>query len=230
MIPGNHDASTALQFLAELKHKDRLSSLLSAGHERRESRLRSALGAVKLTGYSLDLLSWDDGPLGLVAARPYSMGGDRLYFRSFLKRRHGVASFEESAAKLRALVDQAPRDIIILSHNGPAGLGTARDDIWGCDFRREGGDFGDPDLRDAIAYALGRGKKVHAVIAGHMHHRLKGPGGERRYWQTTRNGVLYLNAARVPRIRLRAPGRPRHHISLTLDENGARAEAVWVQD
>jgi hypothetical protein len=42
--------------------------------------------------------------------------------------------------------------------------------------------------------------------------------------------VLYVNAARVPRIRRRAPGQPRHHVALTLDEAGARAEALWVQD
>jgi uncharacterized protein (TIGR04168 family) len=230
MIAGNHDASSALQFLAELKHHDHLAALLSLGHERREAALRTALGPVKLVGYSLDLLSWEGGSLGLVTARPYSMGGDRLYFRSYLKRRHGVASFEDSAAKLRRLVDQAPRDIIILSHNGPAGLGAARDDIWGCDFRANGGDFGDPDLRDVVAYAFAQGKTVHAVVAGHMHHRLKGGGGERKCWQLKRNGVLYINAARVPRIRFRAPGQPRHHIALTLDDRGARAEAVWIEN
>jgi uncharacterized protein (TIGR04168 family) len=230
MIPGNHDASTALQFLAELRHHDRLAALLSLGNERREAALRAALGPVKLVGYSLDRLDWDGRPLGLIAARPYSMGGDRLYFSAYLKRRHEVDSFAASAARLRALVDEAPRDIIFLSHNGPSGLGAARDDLWGCDFRAEGGDFGDPDLRAAIDYALRAGRKVHAVVAGHMHHRLKGGGGERKHWQLQRDGVLYINAARVPRIRRRAAGQPRHHIALTLDENGARAEAVWIQD
>jgi uncharacterized protein (TIGR04168 family) len=230
MIPGNHDASTALLFLAELRHYERLAALLSFGHEGREDALRAVLDPVKLVGYSLDRLDWDGRWLGLIAARPYSMGGDRLYFSAFLKRRYGVASFEDSATKLRALVDEAPRDIIFLSHNGPAGLGSARDDIWGCDFRPEGGDFGDPDLHAAIDYALRAGKKVHAVIAGHMHHRLKGGGGERKHWQLQRDGVLYINAARVPRIRRRAAGQPRHHIALTLDETGARAEAVWIQN
>ncbi|MGH8459189.1 MAG: hypothetical protein ACRESV_07555, partial [Nevskiales bacterium] len=105
---------------------------------------------------------------------------------------------------------------------------SARDDIWGCDFRPEGGDFGDPDLRAAVEYAIALGKTVHAVIAGHMHHRLKGGGGERRYWQIRQDGILYINAARVPRIRRRVPGQPRHHVALTLDEHGVRAEAVWV--
>ncbi|MGH8454434.1 MAG: metallophosphoesterase, partial [Nevskiales bacterium] len=86
MIPGNHDATSAAQFLAELNHATRLAALLSVGQGRRESGLRRALGAVKLVGYSLDLLPWHGKPLGLLAARPYSMGGDRLYFRSYLQR------------------------------------------------------------------------------------------------------------------------------------------------
>lgn len=228
LIPGNHDATSAPQFLAELKHNSSLAALFSAGHARRETRLRKALSAVKLVGYSLDRLEWQGKPLGLISGRPYSMGGDRLYFRSYLQRRFGVASFEDSITKLRALVDQAPQDIVFLSHNGPAGLGSARDDIWGCDFRATGGDFGDPDLRAAIDYAVTCGKTVHAVVAGHMHHKLKG-GGLRRHWEISRNGILYVNAARVPRIRARNTAHEmRHHVALTLDAKGAAAEAIWI--
>ncbi len=227
LIPGNHDASTAPQFLAELKHKRWLADVLGLGHARREARLGEALGGVKLRGYSLDTLTIKGRTLGLLAARPYSMGGDRLYFRGYLKRRYGVASLADSIARLRTLVDAAPPDILFLSHNGPSGLGAARDDIWGCDFRAEGGDFGDPDLRAAIDYALVQGKRVHAVMAGHMHQKLK-RGGYRRHWQLSSNGVLYVNAARVPRIRYKADGQPRHHVALTLDEQGAHAEAIWI--
>lgn len=230
VIPGNHDATGPFQFLAELRHRDRAAAWLSFGQRWREGRLRRALGPVKLVGYSLDLLPGGDRTIGLVTGRPYSMGGDRLYFRSYLQRRHGVANFEDSVAKLRALVDLAPQDIIFLSHNGPAGLGAARDDIWGCDFRSAGGDFGDPDLRTAIDYAIDQGKRVHAVVAGHMHHKLKGGGGERKHWQLVREGLLYINAARVPRIRFKAPGRPRHHVDLTIGPQGSRAEAVWVSE
>lgn len=223
LIPGNHDAVTAPQFLAELRQRRRLAAVLSVGHARREAQLRAALGPVKLVGYSLDKLDWAGKPLGLLAARPYSMGGDRVYFLPHMKRQYGVASFEDSAAKLRALVDQAPPDLIVLAHNGPAGLGNARTDIFGCDFARNGGDFGDPDLRAAIDYALQSGRRVHAVMAGHMHHRLK-RGGFRGYWQVARDGVLYVNAARVRRIK----GELRHHVALTLEAGGARAEALWI--
>ena len=227
LIPGNHDACGALQFLAELRHRQHLAALLGMGQGLRVARLRRALGPVKLVGYSLDLIDWDGRQLGLIAARPHSMGGDRLYFRSYLKRAFGVGSFEDSLARLRSLIDQAPQDLVFLSHNGPAGLGPLRDDIWGCDFRATAGDFGDPDLQDAIHYARQRGKVVHAVVAGHMHHRVKG-GGLPRHWQLERDGVLYTNAARVPRVHGKAPGQLRHHLALTLDHDGARVDELWI--
>ena len=62
-----------------------------------------------------------------------------------------------------------------------------------------------------------------AVVAGHMHHRLKG-GGERR-WLVERAGVLYVNAARVPRID--GDGR-RYHVRLETDGETARAELIAV--
>ena len=89
-------------------------------------------------------------------------------------------------------------DLLVLSHNGPAGLGDRADSIWGCDFREEEGDWGDPDLTQAIDHARAQGKRVLAVIGGHMHLRTK--QGVERPWRTERDGTLYLNAARVPRI------------------------------
>lgn len=225
-IAGNHDATTTAQFLAELQGRERLAALLGRTQGLREARLRRALGAVKLAGFSLDTLDWHGRPLGILAARPFSMGGERLYFRAYLQRRHGVASIGDSARRLRALIDAAPPDLVLLAHNGPAGLGGSRSDPWGCDFRPEQGDFGDPDLRDALDYALDRGRRVHAVLAGHMHHQLKG-GGERT-WQVRRDGVLYVNAARVPRIAVGADGPRRHHVELILDGVDARAQAVWI--
>ncbi|HVT34928.1 MAG TPA: metallophosphoesterase, partial [Nevskiaceae bacterium] len=159
LIPGNHDATGAAQFLAELRHRERLAAVLSFGQRSRVRALAAALGPVKCVGYTLDLLEIDGRLLGLIAARPHSMGGDHFYFRSYLKRAYGVGSFEESAEKLRALVDAAPRDLLFLAHNGPAGFGAARDDLWGCDFRLQGGDFGDPDLQDAVRHARSQGKR-----------------------------------------------------------------------
>lgn len=221
LVPGNHDGAGAWQFLAELRGRTRLAAILGAGQPARERRLRAALGPVKLVGYSIDPLA---PGLSLIAARPYSMGGDRLYFASHLARAWNVHGLEDSAARLCALVDQAPGAIVFLAHNGPSGLGEARDDIWGCDFRRGGGDFGDRDLRAAIDHACASRKPVLAVVAGHMHRRLRG-GGERRAWQVERDGVLYVNAARVPRIRRDGT---RHHVALTIDDAGVRAREIWV--
>ena len=115
---------------------------------------------------------------------------------------------------------------LFLAHNGPSGLGSGRADIWGCDFKKDEGDFGDEDLRLAVDHAQSSGKRVLAVLAGHMHHAIKG-GGERR-WQIERDGVLYVNAARVPRIFEHEGRHVRHHIAITLSEQGARAEPVLV--
>jgi hypothetical protein len=39
-------------------------------------------------------------------------------------------------------------------------LGDRKSDIWGCDFRPEEGDFGDPDLRTPVDHARPIGKSV----------------------------------------------------------------------
>jgi hypothetical protein len=79
-------------------------------------------------------------------------------------------------------------------------------------------------LRVAIDYARKRGKQVLAVLAGHMHHRLRG-GGLRR-WYARHDGVLYVNAARVPRIFEDKDGLFHHHVDLHID--GEHADAVEV--
>jgi uncharacterized protein (TIGR04168 family) len=111
----------------------------------------------------------------------------------------------------------------VLAHNGPAGLGVSRRDIFGCDFRREEGDHGDPDLGEALARARARGAPIAAVVAGHMHHALRG-GGTRR-WLASIDGVCVVNAARVPRARRDGT---RHHVCLTLDGTRAEATEVWL--
>ncbi len=222
VVPGNHDGTHLLHLGAEMFQVHALRNALGGLQHRRVRRLERALAPARLAGYSLH--PFDALGLTVIAGRPHSMGPS-LAFRRHLARAHGVHTVEESAARLCALVDRAPHDrLLLLAHNGPAGLGPRRDDPFGCDFRPEEGDFGDPDLRAAVDHALARGRRVLAVVAGHMHHALRG-GGTRR-WQLERDGVLYVNAARVPRI-FRHGGRlVRHHVCLTLDEDGARADEV----
>jgi uncharacterized protein (TIGR04168 family) len=114
----------------------------------------------------------------------------------------------------------------VLAHCGPQGLGDARDAIYGCDFRPDAGDWGDPDLTQALAHAAESGKRVLAVVAGHMHHALRG-GGERS-WHEQRAGIHHVNAARVPRIRRSASGSERHHVSLTLAGDSVQVEPIWL--
>jgi uncharacterized protein (TIGR04168 family) len=227
VLPGNHDAVTLPQLAAEvLGHSETLRHVLSLGMERRVERLRRTLVGVPLCGYSLH--PFDALDLTILAARPHSIGGPRLAFQSYLTRRFGIGSIEDSAARLCALLDEVPvgRRTIVLAHCGPHGLGATRDAIFGCDFREDEGDWGDPDLSLALAHASRTGKNVLAVVAGHMHHHLRG-GGERR-WQQQDRGILHVNAAQVPRTRRRESRHERHHVCLTLDGPSLSAEPVWL--
>jgi uncharacterized protein (TIGR04168 family) len=199
VIPGNHDAASLPHLAAETLERRRLARLLGAAQPRRVRELARALAPAKLAGYELVTVAKGELALSLIVARPHSQGGGFFAFSRQLETTFGVKSLEDSAKRLCALVDDADQAaLVFLAHNGPTGLGARRTDIWGCDFRAAEGDWGDEDLRLAIEHARSRGKRVLAVLAGHMHHRLKG-GGER--CQTLeRDGTLYLNAARVPRI------------------------------
>lgn len=225
VMPGNHDAAHVGQMAAEVLEVDALIPLLNLGQEDREAELADALRPAILTGYSRHTLEVDGRVVEIVAGRPHSAGGPRLAFRPHLDARFGVEDLEDSVRTLTALVDESEADeLLFFAHNGPHGLGGKRDDIWGCDFRKEEGDFGDLDLERAIEHARRRGKRVRAVVAGHMHHALRG-GGHRR-WQLERDGTLYLNAARVPRIFERAGRTLRHHVELRVDADRVHAREV----
>ena len=115
---------------------------------------------------------------------------------------------------------------MFVSHNGPVGLGSGADDMWGCDFMPNGGDWGDPDLRVAIDHARQAGKKVLAVVAGHMHIRTK--QGIERPWKLEVDDTLYINAARVPRIFSGSEDVFRHHVAVTISEGGVQAHEVLL--
>ena len=77
-----------------------------------------------------------------------------------------------------------------------------------------------------MAHAPKQGKQVIAVVAGHMHHALR--GGGQRVWRVEQDGVLYVNAAHVPRVARRYGRSSRHHLLLRWDGQHARVEPVWV--
>lgn len=223
LMPGNHDGIALPHLAVETVGPRALLPLVSLAQHARRRRFAEAAHPLALCGYCSHPVSTPFGELTLIGGRPHSNGGPTLAFRSLLQRLYQVDSLEKSAARLERLVDEATGDIIFFAHNGPTGLGERRDALWGCDFKLEEGDWGDPDLGHAIAYARARGKRVRAVVAGHMHQRLKG-GGQRR-WRERRGDTLFVNAARVPRVER---ANRHHHVSLTLTRDATEAEPVVV--
>lgn len=225
VIPGNHDAAHVGQMAAEVLEAEALIPLLTFGQHARSEALAEAIAPAQLVGYSRHRIEAADRAIEIIAGRPHSAGGPRLAFRPHLSETFGVNDLEDSVRRLRSLIDESTADeLVVLAHNGPTGLGDKRDDIWGCDFRRSEGDFGDLDLERAIDHAKRTGRRVRAVVAGHMHHELRGGGN--RCWQLERDSVLYVNAARVPRIFDRGGRTLRHHVVLEIDDTSARAREV----
>lgn len=237
VIPGNHDAVHVSQLGAEVLESDRMVDALERvpavrSQEQRVEALARALrgeagrGAI-LGGYSRHRLEpRDAAPIDLVIGRPHSMGGPRLAFRPYLGRAFGVHDLAASTDRLDTLLRECTAErVIVLAHNGPLGLGARKTDMFGCDFRASEGDFGDPDLREALDRARARGQQIAAVVAGHMHHRVR--GGGRRPMQRELDGTLIVNAARVPRVITRQGREQRHHVRLTLEADGrVHAEEV----
>lgn len=228
-IPGNHDTVNLFQLLAEIKRWPLLTRLLGLGQERRARKLRRSLGKVRFCGYSCHSFFLSGQAFDIIAARPYSMGGPHLNFVSHLRQRYGIATMQASAQRLMGLVERSQSEnVIFLAHNGPAGLGSRRTDIWGCDFREDEGDYGDPDLLHAVEFAREKGREVLAVVGGHMHHQLK--GGGRRRWCVEQDGTVYINAARVPRIFQQAGSHWRHHVRLSIDAGCVNVEELLVEN
>ncbi|MEL6183417.1 MAG: metallophosphoesterase [Myxococcota bacterium] len=220
--PGNHDATTLPQLVAEVFGSESMRHRFGGGQLRRVARLEGALGNQVLTGYSVHPLSPE---LSLVAARPHSFGGSTLGCARYLSEAFAVTTLEASTRRIVEVLDSAPTsDVIVVAHNGPHGLGARPHDIWGCDFDPKRGDFGDLDLAQALTRTT---KSVRAVLAGHMHHRVKG-STEPRQWRVEQNGTLFLNAAAVPRIKKQPGGARRHHVRLTVEADRVLAEEVWL--
>ena len=200
-ILGNHDGPTGFTGRSFPKSYLKLAEILG---DRHVAMRRIEMPELRLT---------------LVGARPLSMGGgDAL---KHVPPGCEDWTIERWADELSALLLAAEGErIVVLAHDGPAGLGATRDAIYGCDFRADEGDWGDPDLRLALDRAVAAGKPIVAVIAGHMHHALRG-GGTRR-WIAREGGMLHVNAAIVPRVTPEG----RAVVVVTVDGMDARAEIV----
>ncbi|TDG11893.1 hypothetical protein E2F43_16130 [Seongchinamella unica] len=222
VMPGNNDTVDIRQLAAELTHRSGQNAIMAIARQWQHD------GDIALCGYSLHRLNVGGRRISLIAARPHSMGGPELTFPEYMSQTYAIHTLEDSVARMKALVDQADPEIIFLAHNGPHGLGEKPEDIWGCDFMPDGGDWGDPDLAAVIQYASSIGKRVLAVVAGHMHLRTK--QGNERPWRVAQGGTVHVNAARVPRIFSRDREVFRHHVLLTLTPDTLDIEEVLLAE
>jgi uncharacterized protein (TIGR04168 family) len=229
-IFGNHDAwftaTTWGKNLRGLNHGDRVQQQLEL------------LGEAHV-GYGKR--DFPNFRVSVVGGRPFSWGGPTWKNSGFYQQRFGVSGFAESTAKIVAAAQQASQEaLIFMGHNGPQGLGSQPEDPCGKDWNPIGGDFGDPDLTDAIAQVRALGKQVPLVVFGHMHHSLRHTKVRlRTQLIVDDHGTVYLNAASVPRIlppgRDSASGgaacRSRNFSLVTLDQGRVtQATLVWIRD
>ncbi|MBK1990771.1 TIGR04168 family protein [Sphaerospermopsis aphanizomenoides BCCUSP55] len=186
------------------------------------------LGTAHVGYGKLDFPEWN---LTVVGGRPFSWGGHEWRFADICKERYGVSTLEESAEKIFQVAKSAAcENIIFLGHNGPSGLGDRPEDPCGKDWHPIGGDFGDPDLAEAISLCLNAGKTIPLVTFGHMHRNLRHTKKVlRKAIFRSPEGTIYLNAATVPRI-VQENGVKRRNFSLVSLEGSmvTQASTVWV--
>jgi uncharacterized protein (TIGR04168 family) len=191
VILGNHDAwYTATDWGRKLrvgKQGDRVQKQLEL------------LGATHV-GYSK--LDFPDLQLTVVGGRPFSWGGSTWKNENFYQQLYGIHSLAESTHRIATAAQEAAFEtIIFIGHCGPTGLGDQPEDPCGRDWKPLGGDYGDPDLAEAIAKTRTLGKQIPLVAFGHMHHQLHHTKDRlRRPLHVDPEGTVYVNAASVPRI------------------------------
>ena len=214
-------------------------------NRKKDNRVQRQLDLLDDTHIGYGKLDFPQFGLTVIGGRPFSWGGSEWRNKTFYREWYGVQNFDQSTEKIKAAVQDAAFDtIIFIGHCGPAGLGDRPEDICGRDWSPLGGDFGDPDLARAIAYAQSIGKSVPLVTFGHMHHRLRHRKDRLRHPVVIdQTGTVNLNAASVPRI-IEQNGEMLRNFSLVTLDRGAiataslvwadangniRAEELWVQ-
>lgn len=172
--------------------------------------------------------------LSIVGSRPYSWGGSQWKYTDFYQERYGIDSFAASTQRIvESATSASCEHLIMIGHNGPTGLGADPESICGKDWGEPiGGDYGDPDLADAIAILRAQGKSIPLVAFGHMHHKLRHTKERlRQPLEIDPDGTVYLNAARCPRI-LATIERTVRNFSLVTIVAGqvAKAGLVWMTE
>jgi uncharacterized protein (TIGR04168 family) len=218
---GNHDAwFTATPWGRQKCPYDR----------RQEDRVQQQLDLLGEAHIGYDKRDFLALRLAVVGGRPFSWGGGEWKYEEFYQQRFGVNSFRESTARMVAAATRCTADtILVLSHNGPSGLGDRPEDPCGRDWYPLGGDYGDPDLQAAIAEIKGLGKTIPLVTFGHMHHQLRHTHAHSRTVVKEIAGTVYLNAALVPRIREHPQGGDRNFFLVKLHRDRViEIKLVWL--
>lgn len=180
-----------------------------------EDRVQLQLDALGICHVGYGKLDFPALNVSVVGSRPFSWGGREWRNGNFHRQRFGVSSFAESTAKIVAAAHSATCDrLMVISHNGPTGLGEAPEDICGKDWETLGGDYGDPDLAEALAQLQAAGKSIPLVAFGHMHHSLRHRKDRLRQAFVQVDRTLYLNAARCPRVVAQQTGDCWHNFSI----------------
>jgi uncharacterized protein (TIGR04168 family) len=222
VILGNHDAwYSATEWGRKKCPYDRQQ-------EDRVQQQLDLLGAVHVGYGKLDFPSLK---LTVVGGRPFSWGGSIWKNEAFYQSRYGIGSFAASVEQIVASACAAAYEtIIFIGHCGPYGLGEDAEALCGKDWQPIGGDYGDPDLTEAIARTRTLGKTIPLVAFGHMHHQLRHRKDRlRQMVEVHSTGTVYLNAASVPRIKQTEAGRIRNFSLVTLNAGQVtKAALVWT--
>ncbi len=196
-----------------------------------DNRVTKQLNLLGHTHVGYGKLDFPEFGITVVGGRPFSWGGSEWRNKTFYREWYGVHNFMESAEKIKAAVREAAFDtLIFVGHCGPKGLGDRPEDICGRDWKPLGGDFGDPDLTEGIAYARSLGKSVPLVTFGHMHHRLRHRKDRlREQLAVDEQHTIHLNAASVPRI-VENNGIKCRNFSLVIMNHGgiSSSSLVWI--
>ncbi|MEM6613749.1 MAG: TIGR04168 family protein [Cyanobacteria bacterium P01_C01_bin.72] len=195
-----------------------------------EDRVQQQLDLLGETHVGFSKLDFPQLNLSVVGSRPFSWGGTTWRNSEFYRDRYNINNFAESTAQIvNSAHDAAHKTLIFIAHNGPIGLGSSTESICGRDWKKEGGDYGDPDLAKAITQVKQSDKSIPLVTFGHMHHELKIPRGKRRKIVEVRDETVYLNAACVPRVIKSTVGAKRSFSLATLREDVVQTiSLVWL--
>ena len=183
--------------------------------------LRQQLALVREVDCGWGRVALDPLPLSIVGGRPCSAGGG-YHLSKAVQAVYGPVSLEESADRIVAAAADVPEDqpLVVMAHCGPSGLGSDASSPCGRDWKTPAVDWGDQDLALALD-RIARTRVPDLVIFGHMHHQLKRGSGLRTSLIRDRRGIVYLNAACVPRSGMNEEGDVLLHLSWA-EFNGRR--------